>query len=333
MDLGSAFEFDWREVDDAEVEGPPGDRTSKRGGLTATLVGSKVYTIGGTVTANYVHKLYILDLVSNTWSEFLLPPSTERRDHVAFLWNDYLYVYSGWRRRIVTDLFRVDLLSQGSVEPLQCVWDGIAELNFDYFSGSLCEPRRELVMFGGKLNGRLSNRTFCMRVDTHSFYEPVVKGQIPTERHKHTSCCLQDMLFVYGGRSSVTHYLCDLNVLNMRNSQYVWSQVSTAFVGRSAEPRLLATGGRLFLLGGERGPGKGNFNVYSLRERKWLDIRFGQSISNTQPTSNTESTIWLNKRLDPTHAYDVVASQTKMFLVGGMGPNRWNYWTIYPRTT
>ena len=329
MDLSNASGFVWREVSNARIGEIRRVGRSKRAGLTSTLVGSKVYAIGGTVSALYPRDMDVLDLTTKTWKQISLPRGTERRDHVTFLWNDYIYVYSGWHRRIVTDLYRVDLLSEGNVEFLECYWDGIEELNFDYFSGSFCEVTRELVLFGGMLRDKLSNRTFCLRPDTQTFYEPMVKGQIPVARHKQASCCVRSRVFVYGGRGVANNFLCDLNILDMTNHPYVWSQVATTMVGRSAQARLVHVGARLFLLGGISGQGKGNFNVYSLRKRQWLDVQYGLRPTTSQPYTQPH-TIWLNSVMDANYAFDLVATQNRILVLGGTGPHRLEYWTISP---
>ena len=330
MDITTNQDLCWRKVTNTRVKGSRSPLTISnipRPGLTAHLVGSKVFTIGGSAggAGNFISALHVLDLNTNEWTDYNLPAETARRDHVSFLWNDYLYVYSGWRDRVLTDLFRIDLLELRDAEFLECRWEGIEMLVFDYFSASLCETSEELVMFGGKMDGVLSSRTFCMRVRSNSFYEPQVKGQIPRPRSMQSSCAVKNKVYMYGGNSPA---LADFHVLTILPAQYVWSQLARAIGGCPTEPGIVGVGGGVIILGGN-GRATRNFMVYSYKRKRYLSVgvrgasQFGDEIHD----------IFLDKFLPKIYSHAVVCTRDSLVVLGGYGADGRNYWTLQPRTT
>ena len=259
----------------------------------------------------------VLDLASNTWKDIELPPSTSRRDHVSFLWNDYIYVYSGWRAGILTDYFRIDLLEEGEVEFLECYWDDMRELVFDYFSGSVCEPTREFIMFGGKLRGEITNRTFCLRMDKGSFYEPRIKGQKPAARQRHTSCSVRNKVYIFGGLRLLNHNdYNDLFVLTVSSGQYVWSQLVASTGLQVVEPRMTAVGDRLLICGGDRQAH--TFRIYSVGEGRFLDVG----------VRDETAEIEVNQDLKRVYSHAIVANCEMAVVLGGYGIPLREYWTL-----
>lgn len=332
MELSNTRALDWIKVSTTTVQGRSLLKTAhNRPGLTAELVGSKIYTFGGGggYRGDGMSTMHILDIASNSWRDIQLPSWTARRDHVSFLWNDFFYVYSGWEGMILRDLFRIDLVSEGTAEHLECHWDGIDVLNFDYFTGCLCEPTRELVMFGGRLNGNFTSRTFCMRVDAHSFYEPKVKGKPPSPRQRHASCVQKNKVYVYGGEGS-TDVTTDIHLLTIRAGQYLWSRIPSTIQGRLVEPRMLATGGRLFIIGGAAGRAGADLVVFSLEDRQNFSI--GIDIDPSVDARRKENEISVNLKLPSLSSHAVVLDGNRIVCVGGYGINCRSYWMLQPRS-
>ena len=149
---------------------------------SAILVGQRVYLLGGSEPYDgrdsRSHKLRILDHTNRTWTEIDIPDRAMRSSNCTFVYNDYIYVFSGTSKGwIEIDLFRVDLLENCAVEFIRPDFKDLSVLRRERFAGSFCEPFKELVVFVGKdYEGRASNLTFCFKVDTGLVYAPACKG-------------------------------------------------------------------------------------------------------------------------------------------------------------
>lgn len=314
MDLAEAQRLQFDVIRNAKVEGASLVQRKVRPGLTAHLVGSKLYTVCGFLSGT-PSTVNVLDISTNMWKDIALPAATARRDHVSFLWNDYIYLYGGWRSGVRTDYFRVDLLNEGKVEFLECVWEDVGGPSLDYCAGSICEPTKEFILFGGFLDGVTSDRTFCLRIDERSFYEPKVKGQKPSARAKHTSCSVANQVYVYGGlRETVS--LSDMYVLTVSSGQYMWSGVIGSTSLNVVEPRMTAVGHRILICGGKKG-GTDNFRIYSVRHRRFLVV--GQ---------NATAEVQINPSLTANYSHAVVANCEMAIVLGGYGITMRDYWTI-----
>ena len=289
-----------------------------RPGVTAHFIGSKVYTVCGSVRAFPLGVISVLDISSNTWKDIKLPALTARRDHVSFLWNDYIYVYGGFNGGVLTDYFRIDLLEEGQVEFLDCLWDDTGELDLDYFSGSLCEPAREFIMFGGKLDGEVSNRTFCVKIDKSSFYEPQVKGKKPPALQKIATCSVANKFYVYGGKNNTFIY-SGVFVLCVSSVQYRWSEVAPSSAINAVSPRMSATGDKILVCGGH-GYEKDSLRIFSVTEGRFFAVRHKGDASEVQ----------VNRYLPVTHSHAFVANSRMAILLGGYGMKVREYWTLRP---
>ena len=267
---------------------------------------------------------YLIDYLSLILSSLLitrsrdqtLPAAAARREHVSFLWNDYIYVYGGYNAGVLTDYFRVNLLEERKVEFLDCFWEDTAKLHLDYFSGSLCEPTAEFVLFGGKLNGTISNRTFCVRVDKNSFYEPRVKGQTPPTLKDHASCSVANKVYVYGGHDGARLF-SGIFVLCVSSGQYVWSEAASSTGASAIGSIITAIGDRLLICGGHRHPAD-HIRIFSTTEGRHLTL--GQLAEGKE--------IQINRTL-PRTSYHAVSANSKVAIVlGGYGIKVREYWTL-----
>lgn len=323
VDLSNAERFEWQEVSCSV----PWRSTlpDQLFGATSTLCGSKVYTFGGANGASFSEQLHILDLVQSKWETVDLPERTRRTDHAAFLWNEFIYIYSGWDERVITDIFRIDLQSL-EAEFFDCYFEGIPKISLDFFSGSFCEPSKELVMFGGNLFSKLSSRTFCFRVDGHTFYEPTVKGNVPPARVRHCSCCVQNKVYFYGGEQGVEPFT-DLHVLTVISGQYVWSQLAAPDNAclRSSDATLTAVEGRLFLLGGRTSEEAFIHSgaIFSLDERKWLEFNEGETELETNQ-------VGIDKELPITSGHSIVCDGKSIMVFGGLRKSFRDYGHLAP---
>ena len=320
MDLAEAQRLRWDKVENASVVGVSLIDDFSRPGLTAHFVGSKVYAVCGSVNAFPLGIMSVLDVSSNTWKDIKLPAFTERRDHVSFLWNDYIYVYGGFNGGVLTDYFRIDLLEEGKVEFLDCLWDGVGELDLDYFSGSLCEPTREFIMFGGKLDGEVSNRTFCVKIDKSSFYEPRVKGKKPPALQNLATCSVANKFYVYGGRNGNFKF-SGVFVLCVSSGQYIWSEVAKSSAISAVSPRMSATGDKILVCGGN-GREMDSLRIFSITEGRFFAVQHKRYASKVQ----------VNRYLPVTTSHAFVANSKMAIVLGGYGMRVREYWTLQPES-
>lgn len=320
MDLTNAKKLAWKRTR-GEVNGRGGDWADNMKGLTATLVGCRVYVIGLSVSNTYTNQLHILDLRTNTWSGFRIPPFRKPHNKMCFLWNDSIYVYKG------TDVYyRVDLQTHGKVEVKDCLWKGIDPFSLHYSAGSFCEPSLEFVIFGGSEGWEVSSRTYCLRVDTQAFYAPRVKGKIPWSREKFSSCSVRNRVYFYGGQAGSGHRI-DLNMLVVANGQYVWSQVGICRQG-ICRPYMTVIGSWVVIIGGNRPVGRANPAVYSLEKQRWLDVRITKQVA----SELGESDIQVSNELPTVEFRNLAAVSTprKIVVFCGYGSVSWSYWTLEP---
>lgn len=293
----------------------------QRPGLTAHFVGSKVYIVCGTVLGVARAIVSVLDISSSTWRDITIPYALARGAHVSFLWNDYIYVYGGYKRKILTDYFRIDLLDEGNVESFECSWDETFYL--DYLSGSFCEPAREFILFGGKWLGYvISNRTFALRIDKNVFFEPRVKGQKPAARFNHATCSVANKLYVYGGRNRSEEF-SDVFVLTVFPGSYTWSEVSPSTGLRAVATKMTGIGDFLFICGGYKESIESieSLRIYSLRKNRFL------SVGNIEGAD-----IRINDAISLQSAHAVVSNSRMIVVFGGIGMNLREYWTIHVST-
>lgn len=198
------------------------------------------------------------------------------------------------------------------------LWDDAGELFFDYFAGSLCEPTREFILFGGKLNGLISNRTFCIRIDQSSFYEPRVKGQIPPARKRHASCSVANKVYVYGGQDD-GYIFSGVFVLCVSSGHYMWSEVVSSAGIRAAAPMMTAIGNRLLICGGHEDV-QDYVRIFSTTESRFVAV--GQQ--------GEAKEICVNRQLPRIFSHAIAANNKMAIVLGGYGMNVREYWTLQP---
>lgn len=331
MSLGSARSLAWS-VGSINAKGLPYSTVK---GASYTLVGGRLFVLGGlpNFVNSYRNSVLVLDIESKAWTEHMLPPYTARADHGAFLLDDYLYIYSGWNGRVLTDLFRLNLVTS-EVEPLECRWEGMAEAVVDYFSGDLVESLRQYILFGGNWNSVVSGRLLALGVDTLTWFEPRSKGRAPSARRRHATACVGNSIYVYGGKAYASVY-SDLYKLTLSGGQYVWSQLSGPVMHGLGcfGCTMVVAEGRLIVFGGRPGADdKAAVGIFSLAQNKWTTVVTCGTKSMPEERQIDESQVCI--RVSPwpgafiEHGAVYLSGKQQMLVLGGRGKPLRGYYTL-----
>ena len=329
MELGSARKLKWSRVSRTTIDadGPLGSLSLSREGLTATLVGSKIYTVGGGLGSG-VGNLRVLDIATRSWKVMRLPTAVARKNHVAFLWNEFLYVYSGTSSdAVLTDMQRIDISNEADTQCVSCYWHNLSPLKLRDFAASFCEVSRELVITGGVAGAELVSQTVCFDPQTHRFVQPKVSGRVPRARSSHASCSVNNKVFIHAGWADGR--LCplvqnDIHVLTIVGSSYSWSQVDHGGGVHATSATMTFSDGKLFILGDSFSMHASSLRVFSLEQRRWLQIE-----ENAKGDRHEADLLVVNET--PTNRdHAVVLAGNKLVLFGGYSVKGWEYCVLQP---
>lgn len=118
-----------------------------RSSAVCTHVGGKIYLLGGEDRSTYYDSSEIYDIASDAWS--IGPDMPEVTRHAAIASDSqYIYVVGG------TDL---DIIQR--LDTVTMVWDTF-ELGLEISQTAYCQIGSELYLFGGLVNGSLSNAVY-----------------------------------------------------------------------------------------------------------------------------------------------------------------------------
>jgi N-acetylneuraminic acid mutarotase len=215
-----------------------------------------------------------------------------------------------------SDNFRFDSENSSWNEELEIPVGRISDHSATYVNGSL-------IIFGGKIDGGLSNAVHIYAIDDNN-WTSVETGNNPEPRYGHTAVVYGSSLFVFGGRfanESVNNEIWSLNL-----TSFEWTQ---HFSTETPAPRLWHTtvllNNKWILYGGYNGA-SGTSDVWSFdfATLQWTEI------SATSP-------------LDPRSGHVAVALEGEMFVVGGeydqlyeglsLYLNNNDVWSFNPTTT
>lgn len=238
---------------------------SKIYGVGAALVGHRCFVLGGFHRRH--DKLYIYDIKNNRWSfsEIRNNLLVYGQVKVVFTVADTLYAFV-WSHDIPERCHKLSMDVLELKEWQILTNSGDAPTISSGFSGCFVEPRGEAIITC-PLSDENSTTVLAYRIEEKRWYSPKVKGESPRLQRDHATCTTRLKVFALGGR--VVNYL-SLYVLDVSSVPYIWSKP----VGLDYTPKsrfcfeVACTVNRIFVYGGFGG--ESAFDVFSLREHRWL---------------------------------------------------------------
>ena len=266
---------------------------------TVTLVGHRVYYFGLLRDKDFGG---VFSLKSFTWQSFETGMDG-RYNHATAFAEDKIYHYGGKTSTLAytDELVEFDMITEkarfivgngggrrtgaGSKSPgrrgsMSAVW---------------VPWRREVIFFGGiKPAGteRRCNDTFGFNVDRSSWKEIAMTGSLPTPRTGHSALVYGTKMYVYGGFTSRTEYLGDLQIADFsQDRRPSWSTPKLQGIppkGRTVTAFQIL-GDRFVCYGGysNRAAVRLDLIVFNPRTNQWSTLRDQVYVKGRHPNDTT----------------------------------------------
>jgi N-acetylneuraminic acid mutarotase len=214
---------------------------SARGGHSATLVGARIFTIGGhrfgESGGTYHNDTFVLDVDANQWTEVRCKgtPPSPRYNHSAALVGNRIVVFGGLGPDgPLRDLHALDTQSHTWY---QGPTSGGAPPARHSHTSNLHDTR--LLVFGGAGAATTFGDIHVLDLACMAWADPVTSGPAPGPRMGHASLLVENHLIIHGGfylkKAKATSfnagkqlqeaYLNDMRVLDV--GTFVWSRMRT----------------------------------------------------------------------------------------------------------
>ena len=225
----------WREVN---FPGPA-DMEDPRAGITATLVGNKVYILGGQRNARSVQatSIFVLDLEAREWTKCEVPQGIDGRiqfslyAHTATLVDDKILFIGGIigmsglaRNRLVFSL-DVALGEFSIVEAFGNPKRG----PIAFHSADLQQSEEQIIVLGGQRQKGLvvPHPLFALNIKSMTWTKMTWKGQAPSSHGGHATCLVGTKLYIFGGFAPDHTILNDTHVLDLNYRVPIFTQLKT----------------------------------------------------------------------------------------------------------
>jgi len=196
---------------------------------SATVIGRRMYVIGGSYGGRSLNDIQVLDLATGDW--FRMNPLHGTMPYISchrcVEWEGKLLVVGGFIRDDEDPemtVIQLDVVNQvvetvATIGTAPCVRGGHTAVVVG----------NRLIVFGGEQSqqgdGPL-NDLHILNLPSKEWTEPIVSGEVPASRVGHASCVLDSTLFIFGGTTTTkdgkVNYLSDLHSLDTR--KLFWSQ-------------------------------------------------------------------------------------------------------------
>lgn len=243
---------------------PIGVMNLNRTAFTATLVGNKVFLVGGLQQfGNSFNGLYALDLAKNEWRAWRLLDICDfnarahfysRRAHVAEVVDDKIYFLGGYDKAY-SAAFMVTALDLVSMKISRVTTEGPFPGKLGCFTGNLLPLSDTIVLYGGELHYNEYPRHPLIGFSTsrRRWRRIPFRGAPPALKKKQASCFVEQKLYLYGG-INMEETLGSLHILDFATPVPVWS---TPRNGSIIPPErfgtfLLRFKGKLYVFGGKQ---------------------------------------------------------------------------------
>ncbi|KAI0275149.1 hypothetical protein BC834DRAFT_965581 [Gloeopeniophorella convolvens] len=240
-----------------------GELPSPRVGHASALVSSVLLVWGGdTNTGGQARpndrqddSLYLLNLVSREWTRVAVagPGPVGRYGHAVTMVGSKFFVFGGQvDGEFLNDMWAFDLNSL-KAKP---VWE-----QYEPLPGNEKPPKRtghasvthgdKIIIFGGTDGRYHYNDTWLFDTSTRKWTELQCTGYIPSPREGHAAALVDDVMYVFGGRSVDGTDLGDLTAFKLSSQRwFMFQNMGPSPSGRSGHA-MASNGTRIFVLGGE----------------------------------------------------------------------------------
>jgi N-acetylneuraminic acid mutarotase len=193
---------------------------------SANIIDNKLIVYGGQdITEGVLSDLWIfninpLNTIEEKWTkidEENLPGPLCR--HSSVVYQQKIFLLGG------TDL-NSEKGEMFSYDPFRNSWDASIGMHKAIDSHSAVVYKNLMIVFGGYLQGKLSNSTFVFDFQERIWDVLQVAGQIPEERADHSAVVHKDFMYTYGGLVNSSEYSSEVWRLNLLEPSWSCIQFS-----------------------------------------------------------------------------------------------------------
>mmetsp|Transcript_31897 Transcript_31897/g.54943 ORF Transcript_31897/g.54943 Transcript_31897/m.54943 type:complete len:677 (-) Transcript_31897:153-2183(-) len=224
-----------------------GDSPAAREGHSATLVGSKMYVIGGSSTEKLYDDAYALDLETFKWARVEAEGTNlGRAYHAAALGGSGLIlVFGGYTKDGLSDeLITLDIqkLHWGhpsviGAQPSARKYHSFAKIHSKYW------------VFGGQTGSGAANDLYYLDFDAMKWHESAAEDR-PVVRAGHGTVVSGSLMYISAGCDSEAHY-CYSDMYSWDGDQLVWAKVDEGSGFKARERHSMGmVSGVLYVFGG-----------------------------------------------------------------------------------
>ncbi|RHZ87766.1 hypothetical protein Glove_30g35 [Diversispora epigaea] len=181
--------------------------------------------------------IYILNTVTKHWSKILIPITTSagRYGHSANIIGNVMYIFGGQNER---GIYFNDLITFDIKEPKtnDLGWKFVVPINEPpsvRAGHSVCSYQDNLYVFGGTDGVKCYNDLWCYDTKNNFWSEIICDSATPIPRESHRSSLIDDVFYIFGGRTIEGKELSDLSAFKLNSKQWFMFQK----MGPSPSPR------------------------------------------------------------------------------------------------
>ncbi|CAI2176843.1 473_t:CDS:10 [Funneliformis geosporum] len=225
-----------------------GNIPSPRSGHTHVRVGSHLIVFGGkleNIEEKPDYNLYVLNKETKKWTKPSIKGVTPlgRFGHTAVLIGSIMYVFGG----CIDGYYLNDLVAFDTkyLDNNEARWEFIDPANEPPpgRTGHIsCAYKGKIYIFGGTDGEKCFNDTWCYDISTKEWTEITCNNVIPAPRESHGSALVNDIIFIFGGRTKEGKELSELAAYGINSMYLYWLTLSSSnhkvmiFGGESTNP-------------------------------------------------------------------------------------------------
>ena len=272
---------------------------------SATVVGSKVYILGGLDCGHFIETdMVIFDLGTDSWRILTFPEIAESIErfalhaHTTTLVNDQLVIIGGYEGILdgtVSDsIFTFDTVLEEFRE-VETVGSP-ARVRLEFHTANVLPSSDEIVVYAGQSADMeyYANPLFVYNATSRRWTARRWRGQVPPPRANHCSCMLHLKLYIFGGFAQEGVVLDDLHILDFNTKVPVFSQPKVDWTPhRRFGTSMFTFGGHVFLYAGKTTYAAGGDEIrlndlhrFDVVEEQWNECPYWLDGIMPKPCSN-----------------------------------------------